>query len=99
MRAYALGLGLRQATPNGESGRLRWLPPVCTATCDCGATSAIDDSSKLELRGPSSTQDSSVACQVGLHYGSNGYGVLGHWHVAAARTCRSSDATICVGFT
>eukprot|EP00964_Phaeocystis_antarctica_P078447 scaffold48791_cov59-Phaeocystis_antarctica.AAC.8 len=57
VRAYALGLGLRQAAPSGESGRPRWLRSVYTATCDCGATSAIDDSSKLELRGPSSTQD------------------------------------------
>ena len=56
------------------------------------AAPPIVDSSKLELRGPSSTQDSSVACQVGLHYGSNGCSVLGHRYAAAARTCRSSDA-------
>ena len=88
-----VGLVLRQAASSGDSGRTRWQPLVCTATCDCGATSAIDDTSKLELRSPSSTHDSSVACQVGLNSRSNGYGVLGHWRVAATRTCRSSDAT------
>ena len=93
MRAYMVGRGLRQAASSEDSGRPRWLPLNCAATSDCGATSAIDSALSLSCAArASSTHDSSVACQVGLNYGSNGYGVLGHWHVAAARTCRSSDA-------